>query len=83
MCVRSLFLGSFPSWTRLNHLVGSFLKFQGIGCKILLGTVVTRILTLTEIVWGPVLILRLLSIEQKLVDKIGAQAHIRVKHAAR
>ncbi len=41
------------------------------------------VLTLTEIVGGPVLILRLLGIEQKLVDKIGAQTHIRVKHAAR
>lgn len=43
----------------------------------------SRVLTLTEIVWGPVLILRLLGIEQKLVDKKGAQAHIRVKQAAR
>jgi hypothetical protein len=48
-----------------------------------IGIEVSRVLTLTEIVGGLVLILRLLGIEQKLVDKIGAQAHIRVKHAAR
>ena len=42
-----------------------------------------RVLTLTEIVGGPVLILSLLGIEQKLVDKIGSQAYIRGKHAAR
>ena len=59
------------------------MKIQGIGLKIYLGTEVSRVLTLTEIVWGPVLIPRLLGIEQKLVDKIGAQTHIRVKQAAR
>jgi len=47
-----------------------------------IGSEVSRVLTLTEIVGGLVLILRLLGIEQKLVDEICAQAHIWVKHAA-
>lgn len=59
------------------------MKFQGIWPVIILSSEVSRLLTLAEILGGLVLILRLLSIEQKLVDKIGAQAHIRVKHAAR
>jgi hypothetical protein len=58
------------------------MKFQGILSEIILGSEVMRVLTLTEIVGGLVLILRLLGIEQKLVDEICAQAHIWVKHAA-
>jgi hypothetical protein len=58
------------------------MKFQGIWPVIILSSEVSRLLTLAEILGGLVLILRLLSIEQKLVDKICAQAHIRVKHAA-
>jgi hypothetical protein len=58
------------------------MKFQGIWSVNKIGSEVSRVLTLTEIVGGLVLILRLLGIEQKLVDEICAQAHIWVKHAA-